>query len=103
MHLGGLQVLGFGDAEGGIVLTEEGIDGIGKPAGVAELEGDGYGAGLAQHGAREEVGEQGEVQLEVRGKLEEQKAELAGLANRPEGTEASQFSNVEALGSCRKV
>jgi hypothetical protein len=81
MHLGGLQVLGLGDAEGCVVLTEEGIDGVNKPAWVAELEGDGRGAGFVQHGAREEIREQREIEFEVRGKLEEQKAELAGLTD----------------------
>src|ERR1700692_3266610 len=80
-HLGGLKVLGLGDAEGGVALVQDRVDGVGKPAGMAELKGDGRGAGFVQRRAGEEVGEEREVELEVRRKLEEQQTELTGLAD----------------------
>ena len=81
MDLGRGEVVAFGDAEGGVVFAEDGVDLFGEQGFVAELEGDGRGVfGLKcweWRGSGEEVG----VGLEVGRELEEQQAEAARLAH----------------------
>ena len=84
VDLGAGEIVAFGDAEGGVVVSEEGVGGFGEPGLVAELEGDGRGL-RGEGGGTEEFGEAVGVGLEVGRKLEEEEAELAGLADGLEG------------------
>jgi len=81
VDLGGKEILAFGDAEGGVVLAECGVDLVGEPGLVAELEGDGRGVRGGEGGRAEEFAEAVGVGGEVGRKLEEEAAEFAGLAD----------------------
>ena len=81
VDFGGGEVVAFGDADGGVVLAEDGVDRFGEPGIVAELEGDGGCSRCPERGCGEEGGEALGVGLEVGWELEEEEAELAGLAD----------------------
>ena len=81
VDFGGGEVVALGDADGGVVLAEDGVDLFAEPRLVAELEGDGWCSGGAEGGCGEEGGEALGVGFEVGRELEEEEAEFAGLAD----------------------
>jgi len=81
VDLGRSKVVAFSNAERGVVGAENGINLLTEPGFVAELEGDGRGASDAESRSFEEGGEACPIGPEVRWKLEEDEAELAGLAD----------------------
>jgi hypothetical protein len=84
MDLGSSQLVAFCDAESSIVGAENGVDLLSEPRRVAELEGDRRCSRSTESRRFEEGRQPGGVGLEVRGKLEEDEAEFAGLAHRLE-------------------
>ena len=78
VDLGCGEVVTFGDAEGGVVVAQDGVGGLGEERWVTEFEGDGD---VAEGGNFEEGGEAGEVVVvgfEVGRELEEEQAEASG-------------------------
>ena len=83
----GGEVVGVGDAESGVAGLEGAIDLFVEPAFVAELEGNGWGW-LGLEGGQVKKGlEAREIGFEVGRELEEDGAELAGVAGREERVE----------------
>ena len=81
MDFGRGEVVAFSDTKRGVGLREDGVDGIGEPGLVTELEGDGGACLRGERGEFEEGLEAVWIGLEVRGKLEEQEAEFAGFVD----------------------
>ena len=74
VDLGGEEIVAFGNAEGGIVLAKYGVNLVGEPGGVAELEGDRWGVRGGEGGRAEELLEADRVGLEVGWQLKEEAA-----------------------------
>ena len=77
-YVRGDEVFGVGDAEGCVVAAESIVGGVGEPAWVAELEGELEEWMRGEDWVVEEACETVGVCGEVWGKLEEERAELAG-------------------------
>jgi len=81
VHFGCGEVIAFRDAEGSVVIAEDGVDLLAEPSLVTEFEGDGRGSGGAEGWGFEECCEACGVGFEIGWKLKEDEAEFGGLTH----------------------
>ena len=74
MDLRSGKVITFGDAEGSVVLTQDGVGFVAEPGFVAELECYAERVGRLESGSREEGTQKSVIGLEVRRELKEHEA-----------------------------
>ena len=77
LNFGSFEIVAFRNAQGGVVQTQDRVSLFAEPRLIAELEGDHRGCWSGKRGRGEKVRKQRGVGLEVWGKLEEQRAQLA--------------------------
>lgn len=73
------EIVAFCDAEGGVVRAENRVDFVAEPGFVTKFKGDGGSSRAVEGWGSEEAAETFGIGLEVWGKLEEEKTELARL------------------------